>query len=221
MLFIATPIYLDTIHVAYLHGFTQTLNALYKQGISVEYGFQTGTYIAMNRENLVRRFLKTDCQFMLFVDSDMAFTALDVLNLLASNVDVVSGVYRYRVPIPVGHKHRLTCVGKDKQEIDLASDQHMQKCDVIPGGMLLVRRSVFEKLYASGVKYIFDQGYSFRFEQDHTSSEPSSIEDDFVGEDLHFCLIWRKLGGDLWVNTKVQPGHVGTFEYKAGQVTDF
>jgi hypothetical protein len=222
MIFIATPIYSDQVHAAFFQGFVQTADILGRQGIRIEYGLQSGTFTAMNRENLVQRFLKTHCQFLLFIDSDMAFTAQDVCHLLASDKEVVSGIYRYRVPVPTSQKHKLTCVGKDGAPIDLSVDgEVLQECDVVPGGMLLIRRNVIEELYASGLPYIYDQGYSLKFDRPLPSREPGTVENDFVGEDLNFCMRWRDLGGKLWVNKLVQPGHVGAFTYTVEPLRDF
>ena len=68
------------------------------------------------------------------------------------------------------------------------------------------RNSVIEEMYQK-VGYIFNQGFN-------TSNPPISIEEDFVGEDVSFCKLWRSLGGKIHVNTKVLVGHLGEFEYR-------
>ncbi len=205
MIYIATPLYENKVYVPYLHGFIKAIHELTTAGMSVEYAFEKGTYIAMNRENLARSFLKTNCQFLLFIDSDIAFDTRDIMRLLASEVDVVSGVYRFRTTVPEGHPTTLPIRLLDGKYLDLESDETLQECEFVPGGMLMIRRPVIEKMYKE-VPYIFNQGFDM--------SKNESVEDDFIGEDVHFCKLWRELGGKIHVNTKVRVGHIGEFEYR-------
>lgn len=205
MIFIATPLYENKVWVPYLHGFVRTLHELAKQGWPVEYSFQKGTHIAMNREHLVRDFLKTECKFLVFIDSDIAFEPKDIFELIASNVDVVSGVYRFRNPTKAGQSI-LPIKLINGEYLDLGKGDVLQECEFVPGGMLVVRRSAIEQMYEK-VPYIFDQGFD-------KSNPPISIEEDFVGEDVTFCKVWRDLGGKIYVNTKVLVGHLGEFEYR-------
>lgn len=207
MIFIATPLYENKVYVPFLHGFIQTSHEFARRGINIEYSFQTGTYIAMNRENLARQFLKTNCQYLLYIDSDIAFKFEDVLRLLASEVDVVSGVYRFRTPVPEGHPTTLPIRALGGGQIDLASDEHMQKCEFVPGGMVMIRRPVIERLYQEHA-YIFNQGFF------PSNDGAISVEEDFVGEDVEFCKKWRELDGDIYVNTKVRVGHIGEHDYR-------
>lgn len=213
MIYIATPLYENKVWVPFMHGFMNTVHEFTVRGMSIEYSFQTGTYIAMNRENLTRSFLKTNCQFLLFIDSDIAFKPTDIFELLASDVDVVSGIYRFRTPVPEGHPTTLSVRLKGGGYLKFPSEEEarnspdaLQECEFVPGGMLMIRRNVIERLY-NNHRYIFNQGFDL-------SKDTGIIEEDFVGEDVHFCNIWREMGGKLWANTRVRVGHLGEFEYR-------
>lgn len=203
MIFLAAPLYENKVHVPFLNGILDTMHWCLTQGFDFQYCFQSGTYLAMNRETLARKFLASKASLLLFVDSDIAFNKDDIIRLIASNVDVVSGVYRYRVPL----KNRHPVVGKalDGGPIDLNGEE-LQRCEFVPGGMLLIRREVIEKMYEKHT-YIFNQGFL-------NLSDPTSIEKDFEGEDLHFCKNWRGLGGEIFINTKVRVGHIGEYTYQ-------
>jgi hypothetical protein len=213
MLFIATPLYENKVTSQYLHGLMQTAQALGARGIAVQYDFEQSTYIAVNREKLVRRFLKTDCLFLLFVDSDTAFTARDVATLIASNVDVVSALYRYRadtVPGATVHCFR----GIDGKPIDVESSE-LQECGFLPTGMLLIRREVFERMYRQH-EYIFDQGFKDTtwFRKVFEPTDPFDPMSDFEGEDICFSRLWREMGGKMYVRADVKVGHIGTRDYR-------
>ena len=213
MIYIATPLYENKVYVPFLHGFINTVYEFTKQGIPVEYSFQTGTMLAMNRENLARSFLKTSCQYLLYIDADIAFSAKDIFTLLASQVDVVSGIYRLRTPVPKGH-HKIPIRLVGGQWLDLINDKkedsvdELLECEEVPGGLLMIRRQVIEKMY-DRIPYIFNQSFTRS-----TLGQAISIEEDFVGEDVHFCNVWRDMGGKIYVNTNVRVGHIGEFQYE-------
>ena len=106
-----------------------------------QYALEQSSYIAVNREKLVRRFLKTDCQFFLFVDSDTAFTAEMSWHCSRLTCQIVSALYRYRVKADEGAiVHCFRDV--NGKPIDVNSTE-LQECAFLPTGMLLIRRQVF------------------------------------------------------------------------------
>jgi hypothetical protein len=217
MLFIGTPLYDNRVCSQYLHGLFQTSEVLRSHGIGVEYALEQGTYIAINREKLVRRFLQSKCQIFLFIDSDTAFTPLDVLGLLSSNVDVVSGLYRYRVQVKAGlipHCFR-DVLG---EPIDINSP-NLQECEFVPTGMLMIRRSVFEKLYETH-EQLFNQGFRAKHSLRQKPQTADEVVLKFEGEDEYFSRIWREAGGKVHVNASVKVGHIGERDYRVGATED-
>jgi hypothetical protein len=183
----------------------------------MEYAFEQGTFTAINREKLVRRFLESKCQFFLSLDADTAFTPIDVLALLSSDVEVVSGLYRYRVQVKPGvipHCFR-TPTGEN---IDINSPE-LQECEFVPGGMVLIRRSVFEKLYKLH-DHVYDQGYRAKNTLLQKPQTTDEVILKFEGEDEYFCRIWREAGGKLYVNCNVKLGHIGERDYRIGASED-
>jgi hypothetical protein len=191
----------------------QTANLLGTHGLGMQYAFEFGTYIAINREKLVKRFMASNAQFLLFLDGDTVFQAQDVLALLAADVDVVSGLYRYRQRVPPGMaEHSFRDAEGKAVRIDLAAE--LQECALVPTGMLLIRRSVFERLYTKH-RFVFDQG--FRAPRDEIADlfeTEDEIAESFEGEDTHFCRIWREMGGQIFVKPSVRLGHLGEHEYR-------
>lgn len=206
MLFIATPLYENKVSVQYMDAVFQTSQLFGERGFSTEYCFQQGTYIAMNREQLARKFLKTKCLFLLFADSDIVFKPADVATLIASDVDLVSGIYTYRKTGSYG----IPFIGQDGKMLDLRGPK-LQECLFVPTGMMLVRRTVFEQLYEKH-DFLFDQG--FRPGRHNYFTDPDPVSDAFEGEDVHFCQLWREHGGKLHANTEVRVGHLGEFQYR-------
>jgi hypothetical protein len=211
MLFIGTPLYENKISCQYLHGLMQTANTLNTHGMSMEYAFEQGTYIAINREKLVRRFLKSNKQVFLFIDADTSFTVLNVLSLMSTNVDVVSGIYSYRIPVKDTVKHCFRDL--NSQPINMTGKE-LQECSFVPTGMLMIRREVLERLYTKH-EFIFDQGFrDTEYFRKLWGDEGDELLKRFEGEDIHFCRLWREMGGQLWAKTSVKVGHIGEQVYE-------
>jgi hypothetical protein len=213
MLFVATPLRENKVSSQYIDGLMQTSYALNRHGMSLEYAFELGTQIAINREKLVRRFLKTSCQFLVFIDSDMVFTAKDVLTLLGAEVDIVSGFYRSRIHIPENiPNHSFRDI--NGKPISSESKTELQECSFIPTGIMMIRRTVFEQLYTKH-QFVFDQGFRdteyFRL---LCGDDEDEVMTGFEGEDVHLCRIWREMGGKLFVKTSVRLDHLGEHAYK-------
>lgn len=214
MLFIATPLYENKVSSHYVHGLMQTANTLNRHNLSMQYAFEQGTYIAINREKLVRRFLKTNCQFFLFIDADTVFTAHNVMALLAADVEIVSGIYRCRMDVPKNKtKHSFRDLKGNPINTEENTCGQLQECSFMPTGMMLIRRNVFEQLYTKH-EFIFDQGFrDSEYYRALCGDEQDDIFTRFEGEDIHFCKIWREMGGKLFIKTDVRIGHIGEREY--------
>jgi hypothetical protein len=211
MLFIGTPLYENKVSTNYLHGLMQTTNILNRHNIKVEYAFERGTYIAINREKLVRRFMKTNNPYFLFIDADTSFTAKNVLDLLSTEAEVVSGLYSYRMQVenPVKHCFR----DMKSKTIDTSATAPIQECAFVPTGMLLIQRNVFEQLYTKH-EFIFDQGFrDSEYFKALWGNDGDELMARFEGEDCHFCKIWHEMGGKMFVNPNVRVGHIGEYVY--------
>ena len=215
MLFIGTPLYDNKVSSEYLDGLMKTTYILNKNGLSLEYAFERGTYIGVNRERLVRRFLRTNNQIFLFIDADMAFTELHVLSLLSSNEEIISGLYRYRTEVADDVSNHCFH-GLDGKPIDVNGPE-LQECAFLPTGILMIQRSVFEKLYTKH-KFLFDQGFkdkpAFDIELENGNIGEDDIWKFFEGEDIHFSRICREEGLKLKVKTSVRVDHLGEKHWK-------
>ena len=139
-----------------------------------------GTTIARKRNEIVRRFLEQDHQWLLFLDSDMLPPPDLAARLLAHNVDICGALYFNR-----GRPHDAMAVvgGRPLQEWDGS----LVAADRVGTAAMLIRRRVLEQL-----------------------AEPwfeGNPED--VGEDWHFCKKARAAGFSVHVDTATVVGHVG------------
>ena len=184
-LLIATPLYNGTTSYLYTLGALETQRLL---KVEVEHVFITGCYIAMNRERLTRFFIeKEHCTHLLFIDSDIGFTANDVFNLLHADLDMISGIYTRRQT-----KKDVPIEPMSGNSIVLNSG--VIECVAVPSGFLLLKRHVLEKMYDE---------YSPPY---HNGLWEHGLD---IGEDLAFCRRWRAVGGKIHAHTGVIVKHIG------------
>jgi hypothetical protein len=70
----------------------QAYNELPKNNVGVYLSTMINeSLITRARNNMVADFLETDATHLFFIDADMTFTTLDILNILNADQDVVGG----------------------------------------------------------------------------------------------------------------------------------
>ena len=119
---------------------------LVANGIKINCAFNIGSVITIARRNLTDIFLKSDFDYAWWVDSDMKFPIDAPLKLLKRNVPLVGANYRRRrFPNP-GFTGMMGQAGQFTELVTDDNSPPMQKVDVLPHGMVLVHRSVYEKI---------------------------------------------------------------------------
>lgn len=161
-----------------------------------------GSFLPRSRDLCLSRFLKSPCDYLLSVDSDIGWTPEDVQKLIDCNVDLVSGCYVKKDSsnsVPV----RLC---KD----ETWSNERMLRAEGIPGGFFLMKREAAQRItdrYSPNI-YITDAG-----EKTTCLHAPILENGVYFGEDMAFCRRWRDIGGDIWIRPDVRVKHVGKFVY--------
>lgn len=205
---IAIPI-AESVHPKVFQSILSVVAYSCQHGIQVaDIGITFREIIDLARNNLAESFLKTDTEWIFWMDSDMSFPS-DVLVELFKTVEetdakIVSGVYYQRkgqnFPVLWGRGDKLVS-GNISGEGSVKSDQNKYvgafmfpdpdkqqpfKAHAAGFGCILVHRSVFE---------VMDRPW-FKFLQGTCS------------EDFYFLVNAKEHGFDLWVNPKPELGHL-------------
>ena len=144
-----------------------------------------GLYVPHNRYRVAEQFVRTDREWLLFVDSDMVFEPHDVWALYEHATDkpgVYGGVY-------VGEDGKFCCGPFDEdlpgayRPLGDIPDRPVR--GVVGMGLTLIHRQVLEAIGASLFKPYADS----------------------IGEDVAFCSRARDSGFTPWVVPASQPGH--------------
>ena len=237
---IATPMYGGMCTGHYTIATINTINNLRERKVEAFLAnLMNESLITRARNELVRMFLKnTDCTHLMFVDADMYFEADAVGRLLDADRDIVCALYpkkeidwdRVRQAVHMDRKDLSYYAsqfvlnlphGKTKVELDKDGLLEVRHAGT---GFMLIKREVFEKLeqhvpeYRSSTlqdptgKYIKPTVRQyFDTSIDNTGA--------LLSEDYHFCELWNKHGGKVFVDLNIHLKHIGTHAFEGDLTT--
>lgn len=230
---IATPMYGGMCTSFYVQGLLEAVSKMRELGVQVYWAQLTNeSLITRARNELARLFLSGDCDYLMFIDADIAFRGPDVLQLLAADVDVVCGIY----PKKEVDWKRVAQAAKDGEVENLAdfggafvlnlignTDAETNENGLVEirhggTGFMMIKRGVFEHLAPHVPVYRTStvKTPAGEFVQPPVSEFFATSIDDtgaLLSEDYHFCELWRKHGGKVFANPFIKLEHVGTYVY--------
>ena len=235
-IFIATPCYGGACNALYM---TSLLNL---QAVFGKAGHEAMVSVLVNeslitrgRNALVNQFMKTDADYLFFIDSDIQFYGDQVLPMLEADKDIICGIY----PKKEINWHQVEKGVKNGEDVnnlkhytgswvlnlaDYAGSVTVpvgEPLEIWAGGtgFMLIKRKVFEELKDKTPSYINDvvdlsqaNAPRERITQYFTESiEPET--ERLLSEDYHFCRQWRLQGGKIYAAPWVQLSHHGTYAF--------
>jgi hypothetical protein len=186
---IATPTYGESVSLGYHNSMLRLVSATqHVASMDVTVLIQGGNTTYASRELLTEKFFSTEADFILWIDSDITFTPVDVSRMLMALGRVgeramVTGMYRRKSPL-------LTY---DLEVAEQNDDEGLRLLNATGAGFLGMDRDRLAELKRS---------YSCVW-------EPF----DGKSEDIAFCHRWRKAGGRIYLDDQIKLGHVGTYEF--------
>jgi len=174
------------------------LETIVKYGEDVIIYFRSKQPVDVNRNEIVEDFLESRCEWLLFLDSDMA-PRTDLLEMTKHKLPLVSGlttIMPSKYPIPLLFSKSKN---KSSEKYTLITPNEMKnrmkdsliEVDVVGAGCLLINRKVFLKVKKPYFEFIKDKDGKM-----------------FLGEDFNFCEKAKKLGFKIYVDAKHRVGHM-------------
>ena len=229
---IATPMYGGLCTASYVSGLLSTIASMQSRGIQVYWSQMTNeSLITRGRNELVRLFLESECDHLMFIDADIGFKGSDVATLIDADRDIACGIY----PKKEINWQSIGEAAKQGREdlhefagdfvLNMATDEartdEQGMIEVRHGGtgFMLIKREVFEKLSDKVKSY---RRSSAKLE-DGNFKDPITLEYFYTGidhtgallsEDYAFCELWRANGGKVHACPFLQLTHTGTYTYQ-------
>lgn len=199
---VAIPAYTGTIHLGTMRSLFTDLLALQARGDSWTLHDECGNaLIADARALIVAQFLESDCDTLVFVDSDVCWEAGALLKLLDAPVDMVAGIYPQRKD-PVAY-----CV-KWLDRPELIAENGLLEVAGVPAGFMKLSRKQLESM----VEQYPDSEFYVEAAKDKKAwalFADYRIGKHKMGEDYAFCRRWTDMGGKVWIDPEIKMGHIG------------
>jgi len=178
-------------HTGKLHTeLVSVLMNVVKKNPFVGIDFNYGMPVDSNRNHIVKKFLKTNYEWLLMIDSDIV-PPVNVLDLLKHGKKIIGAVCFTTsdkgIPYPVIMERDLEKGWGWKVKRDV---KPLMEVDATGASCLLIHRDVLEKIKSP---------FRFGYDEDGIVT--------VVGEDFDFCQKAKKLGHSVWVDTTLQCKH--------------
>ena len=158
------------------------------------------------RNQACMRFLESGAEWLFSIDSDVIAPRDAIPRLISRGKPVISGIYARRSP-PVG----IPVMIKDGRWVTEYPANALIEVDVVGAGLLLIHRSVIERLPPIDPE-IGRAWFSWRVDRQHLLPPGEGMSEDFC-----FCKQVRdKLKIPIVVDTSVVAAHVGLCQAMPG-----
>lgn len=202
---VAIPAYTGTVHMGTMRSLMTDLIALIKRGDKFTLVDDIGNaLIADCRGVIATNFLHSDCDELVFIDSDVTWEAGALLRLIDHPVDLVAGIYPVRAA-PLRFNVRYM----DKKELWADPETGLLEVEAVPAGFTKYSKNCIKKMVEAYPKQYFHN--------ESKTKEFYPLFDYFVdeeknykwGEDYSFCIRWKNIGGKVWIDPEIGMGHIG------------
>jgi len=182
-----------------------------EHGINLQISSICGCSVVSRARNIIaNEFLKSDCDNLMFIDSDMTFQPEDLLRLFAFGQEkaIVAGAYEARKE---GKIYILTLDG-DSGSIYM-DKMGLVRAKRVATGFMMIKREVFTTLAEKHPEW---------YHRDTSSEEMLYSFFDFdvrpegmIGEDFLFCERTLEAGFSIWLDPSIKLGHMGVHEFQS------
>jgi hypothetical protein len=234
--YIATPMYGGVCSGQFTKSLISLFFLLKNNGHQVLFSdIYNESLITRARNTLTAMFLKTDSDYLLFIDADQGFDANAVVKMISENVDLVGAA----VPMKAINWERVRRAAKEdqpdlslhsgyynintikKEDLLTIKDNPQKLLEVanIGTGLLLISRKVFEDLSELVGEYKSDQldiGDIKKGDiiKDYWQTSIDQESKRLFSEDYKFCKMWRDLGNKVYLAPYVRVTHAGSYIFK-------
>ena len=209
-----------------------TFSALGGSGVECRFKSVKSSLVTHGRNLLTAGFLDSGFDYMLFVDADVEFKPEAVMRMLVPEKDIICTPYRNKEDPWIS---RYSVKFEDKNNIKIL-EWDLVEIEEGPAGLMLIHRSVFEKLMDKHPELKVNFNKATR---EKMNKEIGAVEDainrymynfwdttfrldtgEWKGEDLAFCELAREAGFKIYANLDSWTTHHGSYGWK-GRFGDY
>lgn len=243
-LWILTPCYGSQVYVSYVSDIMKTKDILEKLGIEVVIEFcRNDSLVPRARNNLLAKAMTDpDMTHVLFIDADIHWNPVAVIQLLITDKELVGAAYpikkyqwnqdmqgikdRYKASLAASSgttetdylKHNMLRYNVNFLSTTMDVVESLVEVRHIPTGFMMLKRQVVESLQGClpGAKYVDDVGYLSEEEnrQAYALFDCGIVDGHYYSEDWMFCHRWSDLcKGKIYLHISIPLVHTGVEDY--------
>jgi len=185
---------------------SQWVNSVIAEGkFTIFVDYPESKPISFNRNKIVKKFLTTECDYLMMLDSDIVPPA-NILDLSLFGKDIIGGLCFSFSQIVPGQAAVVPLILKRNKKI-LKGDRHIKysplpqekwegltECDAIGTGCIIIARHVLENPF-----WLTHYG--------HFPNIYDKTGDKVIGLDINFCYRAKKLGYKTYCHTDFKCSH--------------
>jgi len=203
-------------------------------GWDIETHLERNAPVCQGRNSLVKKFLKSDCEVLMTIDSDqIPQSSSDVTggikqlieDIERDDVDVVNAITVRNTdegPIPVIQKLREDYSGE--LHVEILSKQvglhELGKQGVVGGAAIMVKRHVLEKFWDEDTPWFLDTMVTKKETEFSRRDGRDLFGERLIGHDYWFFMRCHEFGFRSWVDTRVFWGHVKSNDMRKEYLRD-
>ncbi len=213
-LYIAMPCY-DSVKIQTMVSMCKLVADLTRAGIKVDINTLKSPYVSYARNILTAQFMKSDKDYLLFIDADVEFEPECPLRMVVAQKDIVCTPYRVKTNDP--DVVRYTTTVPDNENVKVLPGGLVELTRG-PSGMMLIHRRVFETLQKNRPDLeiqahqhvdLFPEGFKIFSFWDCIFKDGK-----WTGDDIAFCNLATENGFKLYANIESTMVHHGSYGYK-------
>jgi len=161
-------------------------------GIAHQAVFEVGSaYISHARATMLRKAMDTQPDVIVFLDHDLSWKPGDLLRLIQTPGEVVSGLYRFKQE-PEEYMGTLI-TGDDHRPI--TREDGCIRADWVPAGFLKITDGVVHEVMGAYPELV----YGPRYRPSLDLFNHGAHNGVWYGEDYAFSRRWNDRGGEIWI----------------------
>jgi hypothetical protein len=247
LILVATPCFGGMVSQNYMLSVIRLMSYAKSAGFDVSLTMLgSDALISRARSTLVAAFLDNpEATHLLFVDADISFEPQQVERMLRFDQDFTGALYPLKsmdwdqVPqrcVEGGENLRqaaLSYVGTFSPDAERKQEGDFVTGLYAGGGFQLIRRNVLEKMIAAYPETRFSRVHDLPMSGSRRDAVRSSnlfalfdciIDPEssaYLSEDYSFCLRWRQIGGEIWIDVVSKLNHCGPYEFVGDHASRF
>ena len=213
-LYIAMPCY-ESVKIQTMVSMCKLVADLTRADIKVDINTLKSPYVSYARNILTAQFMKSDKDYLLFIDADVEFEPECPLRMVVAQKDIVCTPYRVKTNDPKVIRYTTTVPDNDNVKVLPGGLVELTRG---PSGMMLIHRRVFETLMKNRPDLeiqahqhvdLFPEGFKIFSFWDCVFKDGK-----WTGDDIAFCNLATENGFKLYANIESEMVHHGGYGYK-------